>query len=294
MSLVLQKIISCTFIAVSISIIILWIYGSQLALDHQLFILLLLTILTGIPHGALDAHIAAHYNLYSTKFGLILFLTGYVAIALTSMAAWWIYPLSTLTIFLLISIWHFSGDWSPSIGIFKGLLISGMAVCLPALNFTEEVRQIFMLLTQSVIHLYQLQELVYISKGLLICCSFLIVQLFISKHYTQSIEVLCLMGIALTLPPILYFAIYFCILHSPKHLLKNISLLNLQKFKIIILSIWPATAAVIVIGLILVLINTTTPPSVLLTQLIFIGLFGLTIPHMLLIEYTRSLKTPST
>jgi Brp/Blh family beta-carotene 15,15'-monooxygenase len=288
MVLVLQTAVSYIFIALSVLLGLWWIYGPNFLLEHQLLLLVALTILTGLPHGALDTQIASHYGLYSKQSGKIFFLTCYVILALISMAIWWAYPKATLTLFLLISIWHFSGDWSQSIGTFKSLFISAMVICLPVLNFTLEVQQIFTVLTQSSISPLHLQKLVYVSQGLLFVCAILVIHLIVIEKYIEAMEVVCLIGIALTLPPILYFTVYFCILHSPRHLLTNIQVLRINSSKKIILSIWPAMVLIIIAGIIVARLNIENSPSDIITQIIFIGLFGLTIPHMLLIEYTKT------
>ena len=87
---------------------------------------------------------------------------------------------------------------------------------------------------------------------------------------------------AVVLPPLVFFLLYFCSLHSPRHLIDTVQGMN------------PATAAATAAGLTLVtvglgalffVLSPSTQVDERLLQITFIGLAILTVPHMILIEY---------
>jgi Brp/Blh family beta-carotene 15,15'-monooxygenase len=87
---------------------------------------------------------------------------------------------------------------------------------------------------------------------------------------------------AVALPPLVFFLLYFCCLHSPRHLIDTVQGLN------------RATATATAIGLTLVtvglgalffVLSPSTQFDQRLLQITFIGLATLTVPHMILIEH---------
>lgn len=93
-------------------------------------------------------------------------------------------------------------------------------------------------------------------------------------------ELVALLFAAIALPPIAYFTVYFCFLHSPLHL-KN-SLEKLGVFEILLYAI-PFTILSMGGGAYLFMSLPRIEISYQLMQVVFVGLFALTVPHMLLI-----------
>ena len=76
-----------------------------------LIALLIGVSLFGLPHGALDPLIAQRAELWTGPLGFIAFNAAYIAIAALTVAIWLLVPAIALAGFLLISAWHFAGDW---------------------------------------------------------------------------------------------------------------------------------------------------------------------------------------
>ena len=70
-------------------------------------------VFIGLPHGAMDGALAAHFGWMESKQKAALFLLGYVAMAVLVVGFWFIAPAISFIIFLAISMYHFGkGDVS--------------------------------------------------------------------------------------------------------------------------------------------------------------------------------------
>ena len=87
------------------------------------------------------------------------------------------------------------------------------------------------------------------------------------------------------MPPLVYFGIYFCALHSPTHFSRVIKLVPdsdrpravMQTAAFTMLTLFFAGLALIVLAVELTLEQSAV-------QIVFIGLAALTVPHMVLID----------
>ena len=83
---------------------------------------LLMIILIGLPHGALDGAVSLCLEI-KKKINKIIFLILYVLVAIIVTLLWILFPEISLILFLLISIFHFGlGDFEWSKGYSKYLL----------------------------------------------------------------------------------------------------------------------------------------------------------------------------
>ena len=78
-------------------------------------------LLLGVPHGGLDGAIARRVGWPSGLMSWLSFHLAYIALAVLVTALWWLFPLISLGVFLLISALHFGAsdiantgtDWLP-------------------------------------------------------------------------------------------------------------------------------------------------------------------------------------
>ena len=244
----------------------------------------------GISHGALD-NLKGNKVLkfYGIKQKYLFYLT-YLILALLVIFFWILFPLLTLSLFLLVASYHFGKEDSNFEGIKKRKFISlyfllkGSVVVVAPLAFhTEETLQIFKILNV---------QLTFINEKILI--SFLVLS------FLSNIFILDDKGIAVAdwftivvlnmfFSPLLAFTIYFCFLHSVRHSLSLIYELNKNNFKKgfeeFIKKALPLTIITGALYLIAVFIltNSYNLDNAIL-KVIFIGLASLTFPHILL-EY---------
>ena len=239
--------------------------------------------LTGLPHGALDPWIARRAGLWKGRLGWVVFNLAYVAMAALVVAFWWLAPGPSLALFLAISAWHFAGDWRPHLpGWARGL--AGLALlALPAWRWPAEVDAAFALLAGP--------EGSMIAIGMALAAPWLAVGMAaaalvsLRRSPATAIELAAVAALALLLPPLVYFIVYFCALHSLRHLrmaardadtasrwrMAGVASLYTLLTLVAAMAAWPWLASA-----------TSTPDGDLL-RLVFIGLAALTLPHMLVV-----------
>ena len=246
--------------------------------EAQLIILGLLLAMTGLPHGAVDPAIAKQAGLWRGTPGLLKFSCGYLAISVTVAALWFILPELFVIPMLAFSAWHFSGDWRCYFGRFVSLAVSASVITLPALFYPSEVHAIFEVLAPAASHI------IVDGMAIISIASSLTVAFYCLKDRRPSLivltELVILSCAAFALPPVVYFTVYFCLLHSPLHLSQSVQQLGVSQTLVYAV---PFTVLSFVAGAILFLSLPDIEVSFQFIQVIFIGLFALTVPHMLLI-----------
>jgi len=276
-------ILLCSLIAAQIS-------GLDLGSANITMLAALAIILVGLPHGTLDIEIAAVRFGLANRTAKIGILIGYLAGAAFMAAAWLFVPSLALTLFLVISIVHFSRDWRGAAEPFLATMVGWALIALPALSHRDDVAAIFTLLTAS-------------SSGatisaVLACTSVpaaigsLIYAIWAWQHDEQqsAVEVTSCIIAALFLPPLVAFAIFFCLLHSPRHMAeswRNSGAITAPRKRLVI-------TAVMLLALGLgVAIFAAQPAELLADSVIrsaFILLSVLTVPHFAL-ELAMARKT---
>jgi Brp/Blh family beta-carotene 15,15'-monooxygenase len=253
-----------------------------------LSVVLLLAVLAGLPHGAFDLHIAKRLGLCDTPTQLALWLFKYVSLAAAMIAFWLLAPSLALSFFLLISALHFGRDkfpHQPVAATSLGLII----IALPLLFKPAAVATIFSALLLS---LQQAHVVVTLFSGLcVLAMALLIGVLWISSEASRSVLIFLavLVVTAWLTHPLVYFALYFSLSHSPRHLRQQWAQLSSSERRPAMLLVSLFTLLPVVIALLLApLLSGHWSERII--ALVFIGLAALTMPHMLLLEqaYRRS------
>jgi Brp/Blh family beta-carotene 15,15'-monooxygenase len=252
--------------------------------DSATLPLLLLVLLLGLPHGAMDLFISKKQGLWTGAASFFWFHLAYLTLAAGTVLAFVAMPFVALLTFLLLSIWHFADDWED---VPKAVRLGATSVIVlgPTISHTEGVRDIFATLTGVDIQLSgSLPYPFILVSAWLIAGSITAVVL---SNRRAGLELLIIAGLSAVLPPLLFFAVYFTLLHSPRHLLRYESLVSRGRSRAALL-LYTALAIVIVVGLGL-LLDRAVPlrENDAIVRATFIGLAALTLPHMVLLEYER-------
>lgn len=269
------------FLAAGFFVILL--VGPAVPLAWQAYSLVILVILAGLPHGALDPLVAQKAGIWTTPGGFFAFIASYLALGTVTLALWLAFPGVALLVFLLYSGYHFSGDWRrelrPLLRVGSGLFI----VTAPALFQPEQTSNYFALLAGKEATAFILPALQVLAFPSTLCI--LAAAVHIRANRILCLELLVLLTAGIFLPPLLFFILYFCAAHSPKHLIhiaKGFPLRALAKTAITF------TFASVGLGALALFISGTVPVADGLLQVLFIGLAVLTVPHMLLVEWAES------
>lgn len=194
-------------------------------------VLLVAGALIGVPHGSSDFVVA--YRLMRPAWGrswLPVFLAVYLAFVALTLAAWSALPLATLVGFLTVSGLHFgSGD-------LRATAPSGIPGLDFALRATTPILPIFLihpggvagfiaalggLSEPATLHLLAaLRWPLLLPWGAALAAVTLPGLLSGGRRSSEAAELLSIALAAAVLPPLLGFALYFCLVHAVRHMLE--------------------------------------------------------------------------
>ena len=278
-----------------------YIYAIPMAVQLGLFVVIML--LTGIPHGAID-HLVEEQNQSKNKlrFSLARFLSRYLSKMLLYGILWVFLPTVALLIFIGISAYHFGETDLASLPqepkseknlflsygwlLVSVLLVTHLAEVVPILSSLPRLSDSSLDTAIIWLRQYQIQYLIACA------CWFLVSLIYYVLRAKARLGVLLnvgaqgvvLMVVCAKLPLLLAFSFYFGLWHSlvclqsiRQHLMQNGQLLAWNK--LVKEAAFFSVIAILGIGAIIVMGNKyNQTPDVLLG--LFIGIAILTAPHM--------------
>jgi Brp/Blh family beta-carotene 15,15'-monooxygenase len=257
----------------------------------QVLALATLVALVGMPHGGLD-HLVGR-ALLRPFFGscwACAFVTGYLTMMVLVLTAWVIFPVLTLTGFVLLSAVHF-GTADTNLNRYPGglmitALLGGMVVWVPALFQPSEFGR---LLTWVVPRESWLEDFLQEPRirSVLWCMLFLTLVCSVTRPLSEALRVVSFAGFFALVPPLVGFLIYFCGWHSPIELLRLARQANPEHPSTglgqVLWNALPLSALAVgfgIVGWIVTAGNRPLEPGVV--RVVFVGLSVVAVPHMLL------------
>lgn len=239
-------------------------------------------VLAGIPHGTLDVEIAAAHFGQRGLTGKVKIIGAYLACAALMVLLWLKVPELALVLFLIISIVHFSRDWRGGVDPFLSVMVGWALVALPALASPDEVAAIFGALTGSdngaVIAALLGAASAPAALGSLVFAYWACRQ----GDVQSACEVLACIAAALFLPALIAFAVFFCGLHSPRHMadaLRETGALSPLKKAAIVTAVSGLSLG---LGVLMFLYQGGVPADMGIIRSAFILISTLTVPHFIL------------
>ena len=248
-------------------------------------------VMVGLPHGAFDGAVALALGYGKSLRSMLGFIISYLTIAVAVVIFWMMFADIALILFLIISILHFgfgdsqSGGWLTRTT--QTLAHGGVVVIGISILHRSEVDPIYLhLLESETVLLWQFLNIA--SFGLIVVLIAYLVQAFMLPELRIKFTELAGLGVAYyLLPPLVGFALYFCGVHSIRHVNYTWSKLRARKYGVRtlvllalfftlmswatgIIAFWQMPIALAVDGAVI--------------RVIFIGLAALTVPHMLLVD----------
>tara|TARA_B100000886_G_C20413376_1_gene488116 strand:- start:1326 stop:2102 length:777 start_codon:yes stop_codon:yes gene_type:complete len=249
-------------------------------------VLIFLILMIGFSHGALDDVLAKYSGVIKTRKHTIFFYIFYVCGSITIAFVWILFPILSLILFLIISIFHFGSDYTrPFLSLAYGTII----ISTPCWFGADQVQSIFSALTFDA----DTRWLVEILKGLGIIAAISII-FFTSKIQLRIIiEIATIIGIGIFFEPFTYFCIYFTFFHSTHHFYEQRFLFKkVNKNTLVFRFLFNLTLCAILFYMAFNLFDYKSITNYLY-QLIFIGLAALTVPHMCVIFLAKQKLTSS-
>ena len=276
-------------------LIIIFLYGEIIYSNflNQLYIFLFPLIWPGLAHGSLDILTAKRKKLIKDQFSFFYFLILYLFIPIFFFLIWQIYPNHIFTIFLVLSLMHFGIsdklNNKKSLVINEILLRSLIIICLPIIFYNEQTLAVFYFLNISNEYGIFLTKFFSFASYLIIpLISVFFFTTLKNQEYGHLIDITILFFCFIFFQPLLSFFIYFCFLHSVRHLLNEKKILNLSN-KSLLLKTIPMTLIVLLSFIFLIFLFFYFPKLINFLNLnnLIIAIFCLTISHVVLINFIK-------
>jgi Brp/Blh family beta-carotene 15,15'-monooxygenase len=252
----------------------------------QLLMLSPVILVLGVPHGALDVVFARRLLGVESLGGWALFTIAYFAAAASVVLLWWLAPGSFLVAFLLISAFHFSGDPAGRTPTLLRVLYGGAIIFCPLALHAAEVSQLFAFLVGGT----TAQAIVAVLHR---AAWFWVVSIGVASIpglrtlSARSIELVSLAALLTFAPPLVAFTLFFCAMHSARHVLRTRDYSMAGTFSSLVrLAIGPMLVTVAFVA-VAVSCSRGMPLDLRLAKVLFVGLAALTVPHMILVERVR-------
>ena len=247
-------------------------------------------VLIGLPHGAFDGAIAACLGQAKRPVTMIRFIILYVALAGLVVGLWLVFPVASLIGFLGISIVHFGlGDVHAGTGWFRyvqavahgGVVIAGISQ-----SHRPEVDIIFgYLIGGDAAPVWMAIDVA--SVMIAVALAIFAWRAFWDARWRFGfLEAGLLILLFAAVPPLVGFALYFCCVHSARHLWSVWKAVKAEfpRHTLFIGAVaftfasWGAGAAAFWWCASFMMVESA------LLRVVFIGLAALTVPHMILVD----------
>ena len=260
----------------------------------QIYIFIIPLLWPGLAHGSIDILTAKRKNIISSDKNNLIFLISYVIIPVFFFLIWLNFPNFTFTVFLVLSLLHFGISdklyFDKLISLIEISLRALIVFTLPIVFHNYETIQIVRFLYVSDEYLLTLTKFFeYLVYFIIPLMALFIYYSFIKQNLGGILEIFIILFCFYFFKPLVSFLLYFCFLHSTRHLLNEKKLLNLS-FKKIFFKTIPMTSIVVVGTFILLFLSYFffKSSSLLFSSYIIIALFCFTIPHIILINFTKN------
>jgi Brp/Blh family beta-carotene 15,15'-monooxygenase len=269
-----------------------------------------LVAVVGLPHGAFDLHLGGEALRGPVgRWWWVLFGGVYALVALVAVGLWVWAPLVGLVALLALGVWHWGEEDAAFdgmcgrgvVGWYAALARGAVPVAGPCVFFPERTAEIFGWLLGSVAE---------VDGGFVRVCGLVAGCLALPgligaavlawsdrsrssvRRWLPGVEMGVLVWLTAIAPPLLSFAVYFCVFHSVRHSLRSAAGLEggsvrraLSRYGRAVAL--PTALTVIAGAAALWLLPLGELGREGLTRVVFVGLFALTVPHVML-EYAMA------
>jgi Brp/Blh family beta-carotene 15,15'-monooxygenase len=258
-------------------------------LDIASVVALLFVVLIGLPHGAFDGAIANHLGAGRSFATTAKFIASYCAAAALVIAIWIMFPAVTLALFLIISMIHFGrGDASAKSGpvFMTQVLLHGGLPIFGIIYFQQSsVIPLFDALTNGASDLAILISKIMVPVLGLMAGLYGLMAFRDASLRARFAEFILLAVVIAILPPLVSFALYFCIIHTGRHMRRiwHVLASTISPKGLYRQAAGFTLASWLVGGAAFLWLEIGDLDAALL-QVVFIGLAALTVPHMILVD----------
>ncbi len=253
----------------------------------ELILVTALIIALGVPHGALDTVFGKERFGLNTLGAWLRFTVLYLLLAALVVGLWYFAPGIFLAAFLIISIAHFSGDPEGDFPWWLRITQGGVVIFLPMLLHPEAITALFTLLIGPTAGQTLLTGMAYLAWPWLAAA--LAAVIYLLRHSLwQCLELSSLIILAVVAPPLIAFTLFFCGMHSARHILRTARYAQTTSLSFLWMAALFPMLGVAGLTLLAWWLLADHPIDARLIQIVFVGLAALTVPHMVLVEPVRA------
>jgi Brp/Blh family beta-carotene 15,15'-monooxygenase len=250
-----------------------------------LFISLGAIVLLGVPHGSLDVLFALRAYQLNSLMAWVVFLMAYLLVAMGIILLWLLLPVWFFIGFLIFSALHFSDDLNTPNHMLIKLSYGAAVICLPSIVHGAALVGLYAVFVDASVA----QRIVTVSQWLCYPILFLMGLMLFNRQINirEKLDAYAVLAIMTLLPPILAFAVYFCLMHSARHLIRSHAFFGQLNARLFIMALVLPTLAVIIMACGVWFFTTTRTFESDLIRMVFIGLAALTFPHAWVLKQSK-------
>ena len=258
----------------------------RLSPQLELIVVAVLIVVLGVPHGALDTIFARQLYGIRTLSGWLQFSLLYLLLAALVVGLWLWQPGLFLLGFLAISAAHFSGDPLQGVPWPARLFYGGSVILLPTIGHAQEIGRLFGLLVGDATASPIVPWLRWLAWPWLVGLA--LASLWQTRHdFWTALEMAAAGILAIVAPPLVSFVVFFCGMHSARHILRTMNFSGLSSWRYVAGAALLPMAGVLAGSTVAWVFLRDTALDARVVQVVFVGLAALTVPHMVLVELVR-------
>jgi hypothetical protein len=258
----------------------------RLSPQLELIVVAVLILVLGVPHGALDTIFAKQLYGIRTLSGWLQFTLLYMLLAALVVGLWLWQPGLFLLGFLAISTAHFSGDPLQGVPWAARLFYGGGVILLPTIGHAQEIGRLFGLLVGDATATPLVPWLRLLAWPWLVGLA--LASLWQTRtDFWTALELAAAGTLAVVAPPLVSFVVFFCGMHSARHILRTIDFSGRSSWRFVAGAAFLPMAGVLAGSALAWAFLRDTALDARVVQVVFVGLAALTVPHMVLVERVR-------
>jgi Brp/Blh family beta-carotene 15,15'-monooxygenase len=215
----------------------------------------------------------------------VVFLTAYLLVAMGIILLWMLLPVWFFIGFLIFSALHFSDDLNTPNAMLTKLSYGAAVICLPSIVHGAALVGLYAVFVDASVA----QRIVTVSQWLCYPILFLMGLMLFNRQINirEKLDAYAVLAIMTLLPPILAFAVYFCLMHSARHLIRSHAFFGQLNARLFIMALVLPTLAVIIMACGVWFFTKTRTFESDLIRMVFIGLAALTFPHAWVLKQSK-------
>lgn len=270
--------------------------------DFRIILLVVGLVYLGMPHGAMDIYLVAK-SIRSPK-DVFLFVSSYLILALIVLVFWSVAPTLTFLIFITYSMFHFADSdiqkkiLDNKLNLLEFFARVPLTFCLPLIFHEQATLKLINFIHNDINFLpYVFYFKFFGYLGLALTLVFTVINTFkLIKDFSNQdltfLEPLVLCVLFSQISPLYALGIYFCFIHSVKHIINVLKRVNIRSaFSILPYWLLPLTGLPIMFW---IYVSSSSYKVELFQshvfQYILITLSALAFPHALLVRYNKHIN----